>query len=36
MKVCKNCRFYDGQTCKTNGQKRTPTATCNNFVEYRG
>lgn len=36
MKTCKNCRFYDGQVCKMNGQRRAPYATCNNFVEYKG
>ena len=36
MKNCKNCRFYDGQTCSINGQKHSPTFSCSHFVQYQG
>ncbi len=36
MKYCRKCRFYDGQICKIKNQKKTPTSSCSNFVEYKG
>jgi len=36
MKQCKNCRFFNGNLCTINNQKKTPTSTCSNWVEYKG
>lgn len=36
MKSCKNCRFYDGQTCSINNAKHSPSFSCGNFVQYQG
>lgn len=36
MKTCKNCRFFNGQTCGITGTKKSPTNSCSNFVEYKG
>ena len=35
MKVCKNCRFFNGKTCNMTGYKRVPSASCIHFSLYR-
>lgn len=35
MKACKNCRFFNGKECAINGTKKSPTNSCQHYVEYK-